>query len=457
VSSRGPLLVIGDALLDRDVEGSVERLCPGTPAPVLDEHTVTVRPGGAALSAALAAADGCHTLLLTATGGDAGGTELRDALERHGVELIDLGLEGTTPEKIRLITEGRPLLRLDRGGATSSSIGPLSASARAAIGWAGAVLVSDYGRGLTAQAELRAALDRRGREHAPAVWDPHPRGSEPLPAMTLATPNEAELARFATGPDGLATRAIALARRWQVRGLCVTRGGDGALLVRDGARPLSVTATQSSSGDACGAGDRFAAAAAVALAEGADLSSAVRAAVAAASAFVAAGGASRSLVTTSPRPPASDGAELAITRVRQRGGSVVATGGCFDLLHAGHLASLESARALGDCLIVCVNSDASVRRIKGAGRPLVPAEDRAALLGGLRCVDGVVIFDEDDPSALLERLRPDIWAKGGDYEGRTLPEVSGLRAWGGRAVVLPYLDGHSTSRLIREAGDRAAS
>jgi D-beta-D-heptose 7-phosphate kinase / D-beta-D-heptose 1-phosphate adenosyltransferase len=126
----------------------------------------------------------------------------------------------------------------------------------------------------------------------------------------------------------------------------------------------------------------------------------------------------------------------------------VATGGCFDLLHPGHVHTLQAARALGDCLIVCLNSDASVRRLKGPGRPIVNEHDRAAVLAALGCVDAVAVFDEDTPAHVLERIRPHIWAKGGDYEGRLLPEQEVLERWGGRAVVLPFLDGRSTTELI---------
>jgi D-beta-D-heptose 7-phosphate kinase / D-beta-D-heptose 1-phosphate adenosyltransferase len=119
--------------------------------------------------------------------------------------------------------------------------------------------------------------------------------------------------------------------------------------------------------------------------------------------------------------------------------------------------TLETARALGDCLVVCLNDDASVRRLKGPARPLVPARDRAAVLAALTCVDAVVTFSQDTPTALLERLRPDVWAKGGDYAGARLPEERTLARWGGRAVVLPHHAGHSTTRLIEEAANRVAS
>ncbi|HEU4973443.1 MAG TPA: D-glycero-beta-D-manno-heptose 1-phosphate adenylyltransferase, partial [Baekduia sp.] len=181
----------------------------------------------------------------------------------------------------------------------------------------------------------------------------------------------------------------------------------------------------------------------------------VRAAAAAASAFVAAGGAAAAAegpaaAEAAAPPPAASAADV-IARVRARGGTVVATGGCFDLLHPGHVRTLQAARALGDCLVVCLNSDASVRRLKGPRRPVVEQEDRAAVLAALGCVDAVEIFDEDTPVAVLERLRPDLWVKGGDYAAADLPEAPVLASWGGRAIVLPFLEGRSTTRLIQEA------
>ncbi|MDX6222843.1 MAG: D-beta-D-heptose 7-phosphate kinase / D-beta-D-heptose 1-phosphate adenosyltransferase, partial [Frankiales bacterium] len=151
-------------------------------------------------------------------------------------------------------------------------------------------------------------------------------------------------------------------------------------------------------------------------------------------------------------PPPESGAQLA-ARVRRAGGTVVATGGCFDLLHAGHVASLTAARSLGDCLVVCLNSDASVRRLKGPMRPVVAQADRVRVLEALSCVDAVVVFDEDSPAGLLQLLKPDVWAKGGDYAGAVLPEASVLRGWGGQAVVLPYLEGRSTSSIVRALGN----
>jgi rfaE bifunctional protein nucleotidyltransferase chain/domain len=150
-------------------------------------------------------------------------------------------------------------------------------------------------------------------------------------------------------------------------------------------------------------------------------------------------------------------AESVAKATRLRGGTVVATGGCFDLLHVGHLSTLRAARQLGDCLIVCLNSDRSVRTLKGPNRPVVPQTDRARLVAALDCVDAVVTFDELTPDRVLDRLRPDVWVKGGDYfldgpDGRpALPEAELVRRWGGQTVVVPYQSGRSTTRLIEAA------
>jgi D-beta-D-heptose 7-phosphate kinase/D-beta-D-heptose 1-phosphate adenosyltransferase len=227
--------------------------------------------------------------------------------------------------------------------------------------------------------------------------------------------------------------------------------------------------------DTCGAGDAFAAAAALALRSGALLADAVAAAVAEATAFVARGGAGSAPAASGPAGPDGLGAlgsplARADTRpgpaggtpaggtgwdvvagVRARGGRVVATGGCFDLLHAGHVSLLREARRLGDCLIVCLNSDSSVAGLKGPGRPLVGQEDRAAVLGALAPVDAVIVFAERTPSALLERLRPDVWVKGGDYGQADLAEAEVVRRHGGEVMLLPYLSHHSTTRLVAAA------
>ncbi|WP_031090559.1 D-glycero-beta-D-manno-heptose 1-phosphate adenylyltransferase [Streptomyces sp. NRRL WC-3549] len=453
MNTRTPLVVVGDCLLDRDVTGHAERLAPDAPVPVLSRPERTARPGGAALAACLAAADGREVTFVTALGQDEASRTVREML-RDRVRLVEIPLTGALVCKTRLMAEGRPLLRLDDGDGRAAAATP---EAEEAVAGAAAVLVADYGRG-TADA-LRTALTARAA-HAPVVWDPHPSGGPPVPGTRLATPAAAEARHFAGrgtaggGEDGGGGRrtglraAAADARRllelWGAASVAVTLGEDGALL-HQGGTPLLVPAPHRAGGDCCGAGDRFAATVA---------ELALREAVDAATRFVADGGAHGVL----REPPSGDqdtrparGARELVGRVRARGGTVVAAGGCFDLLHAGHVELLQAARRVGDCLVVCVNSDASVRRRKGGGRPVVTAADRVRVLEALDCVDAVVVFDEDTPERLLGELRPDVWAKGGDYALSDLPEAGLLESWGGQVVLLPYLDGRSSTRLVERA------
>jgi len=455
--STGPLVVVGDALLDRDLDGTVDRIAPDVPVPVVDNPVIRSRPGGAGLAAALAAHDGLDVVLVTALGRDAGGREVTTLLAESGVHVEDIGLGGRTPEKVRILARGRPMIRVDRG-AQVASVDVLTEAARAALRDASAVLVSDYGRGITAAPAIRLALAELATR-TPMVWDPHPRGALPVGPVTVTTPNQHELAHFMASAviDGIAsltTAAQMLARRWSVM-VCVTCGARGALATYADGPPIVVPAPSVSAGDTCGAGDRFASAAASSLSRGAVVTEAIEDAVTAATKFVFAGGAASVGPTGRGQAAPTRQVGTLAQRVRDRGGTVVATGGCFDLLHAGHVAMLQAARRLGDCLVVLLNSDASVRRLKGPGRPFQPQRDRAAVLCGFDCVDVVEIFDEDTPIRALERVRPHVFAKGGDYTHADLPEKTVLDRWGGQAVVLPYLPGRSTTRLLEEVRHRA--
>jgi D-beta-D-heptose 7-phosphate kinase/D-beta-D-heptose 1-phosphate adenosyltransferase len=270
------------------------------------------------------------------------------------------------------------------------------------------------------------------------------------------------------GPKGaisaqLVSLAIEAWRDWRAQGVAVTLGAGGTLLIQGEGSPLMVPVRPVTGGDPRGAGDRFAVTATIGLAQGGVLSKVVVAATARAADWVehAQGhGLSDLASVASARGPdvgthAIGAARLApddlAAQISAGGGTVVATGGCFDLLHAGHVHLLRAARLLGDCLIVCVNSDASVRRVKGPGRPIVPQPDRVAMLEALSCVDAVGIFDEDTPASLLSRVRPHIFAKGGDYAGRHMSESDVLAVWGGQVVTLPYLDGRSSTALMQRA------
>jgi D-beta-D-heptose 7-phosphate kinase/D-beta-D-heptose 1-phosphate adenosyltransferase len=427
------LVVVGDCLLDVDTVGRASRLSPDGPVPVVQTTDEHVRAGGAGLTAGLAAQDGGRVVLVAPLADDADGATLRAALPA-GVQLVAVPWSGTTPVKHRIRASGQTVARVDRGGAPGA-IGPLPDAVAAALEQADAVVVADYGYGTTADPALRTLLAAAARRH-PVVWDPHPRGAAPVPGCRLVTPNAVEALGHDPGPRvdvaAVADRAVALRSDWQAGTVAVTLGAAGAVVTVGEDGVLAVSAPPVVAVDTCGAGDRFAAAAGWALAGGALPTEAVAVAVTAASEFVA-------------FPPEPDG---------ERTGALVATGGCFDLLHAGHVATLEAARALGDRLVVCVNSDASVARLKGPGRPLQPVADRVRILRALACVDDVVVFEEDTPEQVLRTLRPQLWVKGGDYSGVAVPEAAVLAEWGGRVVTVPFLVGRSTTRLAERATAR---
>ena len=457
-----PLVVLGDTLLDSDIIGTVSRLCPDAPVPVVDLSLQCQRPGGAGLAALLAARAGHQVTLVTALGADPTARSLAALLAAH-VDVVAMPLRGATVCKTRVRAAGRSLLRIDSGDGRAAA-DPIDSDVQDALRDARAVLVADYGRGVATVRSLRAALAELACR-VPVVWDPHPHGGVPIPGCRLITPNESEAATFASAADGLAIGAV-LRQRWQCSAVAMTRGPHGALLTTSGgclAVPVPDIVVPPGS-DTCGAGDAFAAAVAGALLDDRSVTEAVTVAVGAASHFVADGGVSSidSLASGSEAThPLSAAPGLAArsvpdiaARVRRRGGRLVATGGCFDLLHPGHLSLLRQARALGDGLVVCLNSDESVRRLKGPSRPIVPAAGRIALLEALEPVDAVAVFDEDTPAELLAQLRPDIWVKGGDYTVAELPEAPLISRYGGQTVIIPLVEGYSTSRLVAAARDK---
>jgi len=451
-----PLVIVGDVLLDVDLVGEVERVSPEAPVVVVTRARRHSRPGGAGLAAILAAGEGHTVTLVTAIPEDHAGREVAQVLRQAGVSVVNLGTSGQMAVKTRIRARGQTVLMLDESPAPTP-VGRLPASGEATLRDCAAVVVADYGRGVAASADIREVIaDIAGR--TPVVWDPHPLGPPPVAGVTVAVPNAREVrgAAGAAHPPGLMgdVACARIAREgWKVGHVVVTRGESGAVVIADDtALPVVAPAKSTPGADSWGAGDRFAVALAGELAGGAVVSTAVHRAVVAASEYVSKT-ASIPACAADRQVTAGD-AQAVVDRVRAAGGTVVATGGCFDLLHRGHVELLEQARRLGDCLVVCLNSDTSVARLKGSPRPIVPAHDRHEVLLALACVDAVVVFDEDTPAEVLTRLRPDVWVKGGDYAVAELPERLVVESAGGHVVLVPYLDGRSSTALIERAGSR---
>jgi len=449
------IVVLGEAFLDKDIEGFVARLAPDAPVPVLEEIRTLARPGGAGHAAVWVANDapGADVVLVTALAADESGMQLKSLLESQRVTVRDLGWNGPTIEKIRLKGNGQSMLRLDRGRLDGGVLAPERVAE--SLGEASALLISDYGRGLVRNDTIRQAIIKEV-DRIPVVWDPHPRSGGPVQGTALVTPNLRELEHFhgqplASETEAVRTAAEGLRLRWESAAVAVTLSERGALVVAPSGSWLAPAPVVRCI-DPCGAGDRFAASATVNLTRDHNLRRAIEVAVYEAARYVASDPALRAAVSSVGRIPDDEASVLASMRtVQARGLRVVATSGCFDVLHLGHTRFLEEARGRGDMLVILLNSDDSVRRLKGKNRPVNTASDRAAVLRSLSVVDAVVVFDEDTPAAVLRRLRPDVFVKGGDYRAEALPEYSTVREIGAAIEILRYWPGYSTTKVLAAA------
>lgn len=462
--------VFGDPLLDVYLEGRCERLCREAPIPVVQVDVVRDAPGGAANVAANAAALGARVRLIGLIGDDAEGARLRAALERLDVATGDIV---TTPRrrtvaKHRLVEDGQILARFDHGGPDVAP--PLSDAlvcerVRRALDDSDVVIVSDYGYGSVSSAALGALAQRPKRARVQLVADGHDlRRLAPL-APTAVKPSYDEIARLLGGQapstsagrvEWVGAHADAILQTTAARIAAVTLDRDGALVLERGRAPYRTYSRPARASRATGGGDTFVAALALALAAGADTPEAAEIASAAAAVVVRQDGTAactahelRELIAGNEKRVAdAPGLRTIVAQARARGSRIVFTNGCFDILHRGHVTLLNRAKGLGDVLVVGVNSDASVRRVKGASRPINSLDDRLKVLAALSYVDYVVAFDADSPRDLIGEVRPDIYVKGGDYTRETLPETSLVESLGGAVCILPFVQDRSTSNLI---------
>jgi D-beta-D-heptose 7-phosphate kinase/D-beta-D-heptose 1-phosphate adenosyltransferase len=460
-----PILILGDVMLDRHVHGHVRRISPEAPVPIVAWHSEDHSPGGAGNVAASVAALGSPVTLAGLVGPDAEADDLRASLRSRGVHrlILHTGPGIATVTKTRILSDAHhQLLRLDRDGdrnayvaATPALLGEILTR----IDSHQAVVLADYEKGVITPALTRAVIDRCRETNRPCVIDPKKLDFSVYAGATLLTPNllEAEraLGRPIVGDDDAARAAEELRHDLALDAMLITRGPEGMTL----STPEGIThvpARTRAVADVTGAGDTVVSVLAAALGSGWKLPDACRLAAVAAGIAVSHPGTyvvqANELETAwhglSPKILAWDAARRRLESARRRGQKIVFTNGCFDILHAGHLASLEACRQLGDLLVVGLNSDASVRGLKGKTRPVISQDNRASLLAGLACVDAVVVFDEPTPDALIRCLDPDILAKGGDY---TIDQIAGadfVQARGGRVVTLPIVPGLSTTGIL---------
>ncbi len=464
------VLVVGDVMLDRHVYGHVRRISPEAPVPVVGLLGQAEAPGGAGNVAAGLAALGCDVALVGLIGPDAEGALLRAALAAKGVagtELIERpGL--VTVSKTRILSEARQqLLRLDRDGdpaACAAFEDDVLAHALPLIADASAVVLADYDKGVVTPRTARATIAECRRLGVPCVVDPKKLDFAPYAGATVVTPNllEAEraLGRPLTDDEEAGRGAAELRAALGTDAMLVTRGPQGMTLA-SAATVRHVPSRTRDVADVTGAGDTVVAVLAACLGADWPLADACRLANAAAGIAVGRPGAHvvqpgelrAAWEGLSPKILDAAAAAETLAEARRRGRRVVFTNGCFDILHAGHLACLEAAKRLGDLLVVGLNSDASVRGLKGPSRPVIRQDDRAGLLAGLACVDVVVLFDQPTPVELVAALEPDVLVKGGDYTIDAIAGADLVLARGGRVVTVPLVPGLSTTSILgRKAG-----
>jgi D-beta-D-heptose 7-phosphate kinase/D-beta-D-heptose 1-phosphate adenosyltransferase len=463
------VLVVGDMILDRFVTGVIERISPEAPIPVLHGRDESLALGGAGNVVANIVSLGGQAIPVSMLGKDSAGDGLVRMLGEIGADTGGIGRSAgrMTSAKSRYSAQGQQVLRFDE-----EEVKPLSADQRAALmvrfraalSQADIVLLSDYGKGVLLDgvaAELISATRAAGK---PVLVDPKGRDYGRYRGATAVTPNRKELGeaveRMVFSNDEIEAAARELIAAHGFDFVLATRSEKGMSVVDAGsARHIATQAREVF--DVSGAGDTVIGSFALALAAGADRASAATIANAAAGVVVGKRGTARLTVEelsgalfrslgAGHRDAVLDaaGAQRMVEAWKAEGLSVGFTNGCFDILHAGHVSLLNAARGQCDRLVLGLNSDASVRRLKGAGRPVNGEHDRACVLAALAAVDAVVVFEEDTPLKLIEALRPDILVKGADY---TVEQVVGhevVQSYGGRVVLIDLVAGRSTTATI---------
>lgn len=455
------VLVVGDAMLDEYWFGDTGRISPEAPVPVVKTVSTEQRPGGAANVALNLAALDARATLACIVGADDRGRALEHLLESRGVRCRFVRSETLpTVHKLRVLARNQQLIRLDSEVALGAAAAPLLPLFEAALDHADVVVLSDYAKGTLRDAARMIELCNA--RSVPVLVDPKGEDFHRYRGATLLTPNQTEFRAVAgewSDEAEFLAKGEALREELELDCLLVTRGERGmALFPRDG-EPGLLDAEAREVFDVTGAGDTVISLMAAALGAGLPLLRAAELANLGAGLVIGKIGVatvSRAELRLALHRRGSGGRGLVapdelvelVRAAKARGERVVMTNGCFDILHAGHVAYLEEAKSLGNRLIVAVNDDDSVRRLKGPSRPITPLEDRMAVLAGLAAVDWVVPFSEDTPAALIERLLPDVLVKGGDYTPDQIAGGDAVLRNGGDVRVVNLKQGRSTSALI---------
>lgn len=460
--SKVSVLAVGDLMLDKYWFGPTSRVSPEAPVPIVNVTGEQSRAGGAANVAVNLASLGVPTVLCGAVGDDANGKALHELLTSVGVVADFVKVPGRpTVTKLRVLSRNQQLIRLDTEDAFApDDVAEVAERFEERLGEIKVCVLSDYAKGTLAKApDMIAACRQRG---VTVLVDPKGTDFSRYKGASVLTPNLAEFIAVVGKPvddADLVERGRKLIEELELGGLVVTLSERGMVVIDAGEAPVFLAARAREVFDVTGAGDTVIAALSAGLAAGQTL------AEAAALANLAAGLVVRKIGVASVTPSelrlalheqgqggrgllAREDATAIAAEARERGERIVMTNGCFDILHTGHVAYLEEAKSRGDRLLVAVNDDESVRRLKGSGRPINPLEDRMAVLAGLASVDWVVPFTEDTPAGLIGEVLPDVLVKGGDYNPDEIAGADTVRANGGTVEALKFREGRSTSAIL---------
>ncbi len=464
------VLVVGDVMLDRFWTGGTDRVSPEAPVPVVKVNDSECRAGGAGNVAVNIAALGGQATLTGLCGEDEAATLLRRAIEQAGVTWAVCPAAAETIVKLRVMSRNQQLLRMDFEQSLAAYADDLfTGFVNAQLGGVGTVVFSDYAKGtLNRVEELIAACRDAGKN---ILVDPKGNDLSRYRGATLLTPNLAEfeaVVGHCASESELIERGNALRDELELKALLITRSEKGMTLLERGCEPLTLPARAREVFDVTGAGDTVISVLAAALEAGESLSAATALANTAAGLVVAKLGTAsvtRDELNAALRDDTNamlphvgeildtDQLLSRVGQARAAGERIVMTNGCFDILHRGHIEYLARARALGDRLIVAVNTDASVKRLKGESRPINGLSSRMTVLSALRSVDWVVHFDTDTPAELIAQVLPDVLVKGGDYVPEQIAGYDSVIAAGGKVCVLDFVEGYSTSAIIAAANN----
>lgn len=457
------VLVVGDIILDQYIYGETSRISPEAPVPVVRVKNMEERPGGAANVAINISSLGVNTQLLGITGQDQAASRLEEILGEKGVACHFVHHDGfPTITKQRVLSQHQQLLRLDYEEESSKpETGGLIQQYLALLESVDVVVLSDYAKG--SLTKVQTLIKHANDKNVTVLVDPKSSDFSCYSNASLITPNLKEL-EVVVGDcktsEILISKAEELRNKLKLAAILVTRGEKGMTLLREKHKPLNLKAVTHEVYDVTGAGDTVIAALAAAIASGCELEEATFLANTAAGLVVEKLGAAT--VSADELNSASmskyrsqelldkNSALEVVNRAKRKGEQIVMTNGCFDILHAGHINYLAKARTLGDRLIVAINDDDSVKRLKGESRPINALNNRMTVLNALACVDWVVAFSEDTPEQLISMLAPDFLVKGGDYTEDQIAGAAAVKKSGGEVVILPFEDGCSTSSMLEK-------